>query len=158
MIIGKASQTLRQAIIGTLKRTGKRLQVLGFSGELIDDVPHYQHIGFASDLPKNSELVLLPLRGHSRSFVIIGSQGGAVKIEVNEGETVIYDQFGHEIRLTKTGIKITGDVEITGNLKATGNVSDVQGSMLAMRNAYNPHTHANDGNAPPSTPMAATST
>ena len=47
---------------------------------------------------------------------------------------------------------MTGNVEIIGGLKvlenieSEGEVSDKTGSMQAMRDAYNPHTH---GNSPP---------
>ena len=64
----KQAPIVRQAIIGTIKRTGnKALQVLGLSGELVDDVPLYQQVGFASWLPEDAEVIMLPMSGKARS-------------------------------------------------------------------------------------------
>jgi phage gp45-like len=71
---------------------------------------------------------------------------------VADGETCIYDQFGHQVLLHENGIKMTGNVEIIGGLKvlenieSEGEVSDKTGSMQQMRVTYNIHLH---GSSPP---------
>jgi phage gp45-like len=151
----KQAPAIRQAIIGTIKRTGnKALQVLGLSGELVDDVPLYQQVGFASWLPEDAEVVMLPMQGRARNFVIVAGQD-AVAVELKEGETVVYNQHGVEIRLLSDRVKINTNLEVDGNIKATGDVSDKAGSMQIMREAYNIHGHTAEGTSPPTVLMGA---
>ncbi|PAT63074.1 phage baseplate assembly protein [Psychrobacter sp. JB193] len=151
----KQAPAIRQAIIGTIKRTGnKALQVLGLSGELVDDVPLYQQVGFASWLPEDAEVVMLPMQGRARNFVIVAGQD-AVAVELKEGETVVYNQHGVEIRLLSDRVKINTNLEVDGNIKATGDVSDKAGSMQSMREAYNIHGHTAEGTSPPTVLMGA---
>lgn len=152
----KQAPIVRHAIIGTIKRTGnKALQVLGLSGELVDDVPLYQQVGFASWLPEDAEVVMLPMQGRARNFVIV-SGNDAVVIELNDGETVVYNQHGVELRLLKDKIKSNVSLEVDGDIKATGDVSDKAGSMQIMRGAYNIHGHTAEGTSPPTVLMGAT--
>lgn len=151
----KQAPAVRQAIIGTIKRTGnKALQVLGLSGELVDDVPLYQQVGFASWLPEDAEVVMLPMQGRARNFVIVAGQD-AVVIELGDGETVVYNQHGVELRLLKDKIKSNVSLEVDGDIISTGDVSDKAGSMQVIRGVYNGHSHANMGAAPPSVLMGA---
>ena len=153
MSLFKQAPIVRQALIGTIKRTGnKALQVLGLSGELVDDVPLYQQVGFASWLPKDAEVVMLPMGGKARNFVIVAGHD-AVAIELGDGETVVYNQHGVQIRLSKDKVKINTDLEVDGNIISTGDISDSTGSMRQMRFIYNQHSHANMGAAPPSALM-----
>lgn len=151
----KQSPVIRQALIGTIKRTGnKALQVLGLSGELVDDVPLYQQVGFASWLPKDAEVIMLPMGGKARNFVIVAGRD-AVAVEVKEGETVIYNQHGVELRLMEDKIKSNVSLEVDGDITSTGDVSDKTSTMQAMRQVYNGHGHAADGTAPPANKMGA---
>lgn len=148
----------RQAIIGMIQRTGNRaLQVLGLSGELVDDVPLYQQAGFASWLPKDAEVVMLPMQGKARNFVIVGSRD-AVAIELAEGETVVYNQHGVELRLCEDKIRTNVDLYVDGNIKATGDIADKASTMQAMRGIYNMHSHSAEGTAPPVAQMIAMAT
>lgn len=152
-MIAKTAKQMRQALFGFIKRQGEPLQVTGLSDELIDNVRLMQHVGFASDLPVDSQVVMLPMGGRSTNMVIIASGDAPIVVTANEGETVIYDQFGHEIRLGKDGVSIKGDLQVTGDIIATGQVSDNQGSMTEIRSIYNTHNHSNDGASPPSKQM-----
>lgn len=144
----KQAPITRQALIGTIKRTGnKALQVLGLSGELVDDVPLYQQVGFASWLPKDAEVVMLPMSGKARNFVIVAGND-AVAIELKEGETVVYNQHGVELRLTKDKIKSNVSLEVDGDIKSTGDVTDKTGTMQTMRQVYNGHSHSSNGTVP----------
>lgn len=151
----KQAPIVRQAIIGTIKRTGnKALQVMGLSGELIDDVPLYQQAGFASWLPEDAEVILLPMSGKARNFVIVAGHD-AVAIELGDGETVVYNQHGVELRLLKDKIKSNVSLEVDGDIISTGDVSDKAGSMQAMRGVYNGHGHSAEGTSPPTVIMGA---
>lgn len=149
----KQAPVMRQAIIGVIKRTGnKALQVLGLSGELVDDVPLYQQVGFASWLPKDAEVVMLPMSGKARNFVIVAGRD-AVAIELTEGETVVYNQHGVELRLAKDKIKSNVSLEVDGDITSTGEVSDKTSTMQTMRNTYNSHGHGDQGATPPANKM-----
>ena len=144
-----AFKQVRQAMYGFVKRRGEPLQVSGLSDEILDGVRLMQQVGFASD----TQVVMLPIGGRATNMVIIASGDAPVAVKAGEGETVIYDQFGHEIRLGKDGIKMIGNVDIDGNVTATGQVSDIQGSLAEMRQIYNTHAHPSDG-APPTNTMS----
>ena len=157
-IISSSLGQIRQAFAGIVSLAGIKTQVQGLAGEVLDDVENFQHVGFSSWIPEKSRVVVLPLMGKTSRSIIIASTEAPVMITVSEGETCIYDQFGHQVLLHKNGIKMVGDVEIVEggltvekDIKSKAGISDKKGTMQAMRDAYNPHTH---GNSPtPSTPM-----
>ena len=151
--INKAIKQLRFPMLGIIARgSSKSLQVQGLQDETLQEVELIQQVGFSSYIPKGAKVVVIPSQGKTAKSVVIATTGGAVVVNVADGETCIYDQFGHQVLLHENGIKMTGNVEIIGGLKvlenieSEGEVSDKTGSMQAMRDAYNPHTH---GNSPP---------
>lgn len=151
--INKAIKQLRFPMLGIIARgSSKTLQVQGLQDETLQEVELIQQVGFSSYIPKGAKVVVIPSQGKTAKSVVIATTGGAILVNVAEGETCIYDQFGHQVLLHENGIKMTGNVEIIGGLKvleniqSEGEVSDKTGSMQAMRDAYNPHTH---GNSPP---------
>ena len=151
--INKAASQIRQTFLGLVARGGSKvLQLKGFSDETLQEVELIQQVGFSSYIPEGAKVVVLPLQGKTAKSVVVATTGGAILVNVADGETCIYDQFGHQVLLYKDGIKMMGNVEIIGGLKvlenieSEGEVSDKTGSMQAMRDAYNPHTH---GNSPP---------
>ena len=151
--INKAASQIRQTFLGLVARGGSKvLQLKGFSDETLQEVELIQQVGFSSYIPKGAKVVVIPSQGKTAKSVVIATTGGAILVNVADGETCIYDQFGHQVLLHENGIKMMGNVEIIGGLKvlenieSEGEVSDKTGSMQAMRDAYNPHTH---GNSPP---------
>ncbi len=151
--INKAASQIRQTFLGLVARRGSKvLHLNGFSDQTLQEVELIQQVGFSSYIPEGAKVVVLPLQGKTAKSVVVATTGGAVVVNVAKGETCVYDQFGHQVLLYKDGIKMTGNVEIIGGLKvlenieSEGEVSDKTGSMQAMRDAYNPHTH---GNSPP---------
>ena len=140
---------VRQAFVGIVARAGIKAQVTGNDDEVLDEMEIIQHIGFSSWIPENSRVVIVPMLGKSSRAVIVGSTEAPVLVVANKGETVIYDQFGHQILLTKAGVKIKGDTEIDGKLtvkndiESNGQVSDSKSSMQEMRDIYNSHTNGN---------------
>ena len=151
--IQKAASQIRQTFLGIVARgDSKALQLKGFTDETLQEVELIQQVGFSSFVPDSAKVVVIPLQGKTSKSVVVATTGGAILVNVADGETCIYDQFGHQVLLHENGIKMTGNVEIIGGLKvlenieSEGEVSDKTGSMQAMRDAYNPHTH---GNSPP---------
>ena len=156
--INKAGSQIRQTFLGIVARGGSKvLQLKGFTDGTLQEIELIQHVGFNSYIPDSAKVVVIPLQGKTSKSVVIATTGGAVVVNVAEGETCVYDQFGHQVLLHKDGIKMLGDVEIIGELKVSEDIksekeiSDKTSSMQAMRDAYNPHTHGSS--PPPSTQM-----
>lgn len=156
--IHKAGSQIRQSFLGIVARGGsKALQLKAFTDETLQEIELIQQVGLSTYIPEGAKVVVIPLQGKTSKSVVIATTGGAVVVNVAAGETCVYDQFGHQVLLHKDGIKMLGDVEITGGLKVSENIEsekevlDKTGSMQAMRDTYNPHTHGSS--PPPSTQM-----
>ncbi|MEG2922089.1 MAG: phage baseplate assembly protein [Acinetobacter sp.] len=81
--------------------TNHKSQITGNDGEVLDEMEIIQQVGFSSWIPKGSRVVVIPMLGKSSRSVIVGSTEAPVLVVANEGETVIYDQWGHQILLHK---------------------------------------------------------
>ena len=156
--IQKAGSQIRQTFLGIVARGGSKvLQLKGFTDETLQEIELIQQVGLSTYIPEGAKVVVIPLQGKTSKSVVIATTGGAVVVNVAEGETCVYDQFGHQVLLHKDGIKMLGDVEIIGKLKVSEDIKsekeifDKTSSMQAMRDAYNPHTHGSS--PPPSTQM-----
>ncbi|TCM61857.1 bacteriophage Mu Gp45 protein [Acinetobacter calcoaceticus] len=150
--VQKGLGQVRQSFLGVVARGGSRLlQLTGFADETLQEVELFQQVGFSSHIPENARVVVLPLQGKTSRSIVIATSGGNVVVNVAEGETCIYDQYGHSILLHENGVKIKGDVDVDGSITASKEVSDQKGSMQKIRTTYNTHVH---GNSPaPSQPM-----
>ncbi|RSN77888.1 phage baseplate assembly protein domain-containing protein [Acinetobacter haemolyticus] len=153
--IASAMAQVRQAFLGIVARAGIKAQVTGNEAEVLEEMEIIQQVGFTSWIPEGSRVVIIPLLGKSSRSIIVGSTEAPVMITVSKGETCIYDQFGHQVLLTESGIKMKGDVEIIEggltvekDIKSNAQISDVKSSMQEMREIYNGHTN---GNTPPPT-------
>lgn len=155
--IRKAIGQLRFPILGIIARgSSKALQVKGLQDETLNEIELIQQVGFSSYIPKDAKVVVIPLQAKTAKSVVIATTGGAIVVNVAEGETCIYDQFGHQVLLHKKGIKMVGDVEIVEGgltvekgIKSNQEISDKTGSMQQMRVTYNIHLH---GSSPPADP------
>ena len=152
--IQKGIGQIRQTFLGIVARGGsKMLQFTGFADEVMDEVELIQQVGFSSYVPKDARVVVIPLQGKTAKSIVVATSGGAIVIHVSEGETCIYDQFGHSVWLKEDGTHIKGgDLFVDdGNLYIkNGDVIDKKGSMQEMRDKYNSHTN---GNTPQPTPQ-----
>lgn len=156
--IQKAASQVRQSFLGLVARGGsKSLQLKGFADETLQEVELIQQVGFSSYVPEDAKVVILPSQGKTAKSVVIATTGGKVVVNIETGQTCVFDQFGHQVLLHENGIKMLGNVEVIGSITATENIEsakevlDKTSSMQAMRDAYNPHTHGSS--PPPSTPM-----
>ena len=142
--IQKGLGQIRQSFLGIVARGGsKMLQFTGFADEVLDEVELFQQVGFSSFVPKDARVVVIPLQGKTSKSIVIATSGGPIVIEVNEGETCIYDQFGHSVWLKEDGTHIEGDLFVKGKVQATDDVIDKKSSMQDMREIYNGHTNGN---------------
>ena len=150
--IARGMGQVRQTFLGVVARGGsKLLQLTGFAGEVLDETELVQQVGFSSYIPDGCRVVVVPLQGKTSRSIVIATDSAPIVIHVDEGETCIYDQFGHAIWLKEDGAHVKGgDLFVDdGNLRVpNGEVIDKKGSMQEMRGIYNSHTN---GNTPPPT-------
>ena len=149
--IARGMGQVRQTFLGVVARGGsKLLQLTGLTGEVLDETELVQHIGFSSYIPEGCRVVVIPLQGKTSRSIVIATDGAPIVIHVDEGETCIYNQFGHSVWLKEDGTHIAGDLFVAGKVHATGDVIDQKSSMQEMRDKYNSHTN---GNTPQPTPQ-----
>ena len=142
--IQKGLGQIRQSFLGIVARGGsKMLQFTGFADEVLDEVELFQQVGFSSFVPKDARVVVIPLQGKTSKSIVIATSGGAIVVDVKEGETCVYDQFGHSVWLKEDGTHIEGDLFVKGKVQATDDVIDKKSSMQDMREIYNGHTNGN---------------
>lgn len=148
--VSRAIGQVRNAFFGIIARANAvSAQITGLSEEVMDEIEIIQHVGFASWIPESSRVVIVPLHGKSSRSIIVGSTEAPVMITVSEGETCIYDQFGHQILLSEEGAlikantKIVGKLTVTEGIESNGDISDKTSSMQEMRDIYNNHTNGN---------------
>ena len=150
--IARSMGQVRQTFLGVVARGGsKLLQLTGLADEVLDETELVQQVGFSSYIPDGCRVVVVPMQGKTSRAIVIATDGAPIVIHVDEGETCIYDQFGHAIWLKEDGAHVKGgDLFVDdGNLHVpNGEVIDKKGSMQEMRDIYNVH---NNGNTPPPT-------
>lgn len=136
--ISKAKTQVRQCFLGIVARgSSSSLQLRGFADEVLQEVELVQQVGFSSHVPDTAKVVVIPLQGKTSKSIVVATSGGAITINVENGETCIYDQFGHSVWLKQDGTHIEGDLFVNGE------VFDKKGSMQEMRDTYNAHTNGN---------------
>ncbi|MCH7357457.1 phage baseplate assembly protein [Acinetobacter sp. NIPH 1958] len=144
--VNKGLGQVRNVFLALVARGGaKALQLKGFAEETLQETELYQHVGFSSYIPEGARVVVIPLHGKTARSIVIATTGGDIVIDVAEGETCVYDQFGHSVWLKEDGTHIKGgDLFVDdGNLHVNGDVFDNKSSMQDMRDIYNQHKNGN---------------
>lgn len=148
-LVARGLGQVRQAFFALVARgSSKVLQLQGYADEVLQEVEVVQQVGFSSHIPEDAKVVVIPLQGKTAKSIVVASKGGKVVIEVPEGETCIYDQFGHHVWLKEDGTHVGGNLFVDGNVVATGDVSDQKSSMQSMRDTYNSHRNGSDTTTP----------
>ena len=126
------------------------VQVQALEGETLDDVEHFQPLGWYYVPATGAEAVLLGDRAHPVAVAVddpaLKAIAAALNLQENEGALV--NAGGAVVHLKADGslaivgnTTITGNLVVSGNIAATGNVSDSAGSMATMRSKYASDTH-----------------
>lgn len=143
---------IRQSFLGLVSRAGSTtVQLKGFEAEVLDDVEVMQQVGFASWLPEGTKVILIPQQGKTAKSIVVATKGGKVVIDLAEGETCIYDQFGHSVWLKEDGTHVKGGNLIVDDgdlIVPNGNIIDKKSSMQDMRDTYNSHRNGSDTTTP----------
>jgi phage gp45-like len=136
--------------------TPRAIQATAFAGEVLEDVHFVQHFGFASRPAPGSEAIVVMVGGDRSHPVAVASVDRRhAGPELAEGDVVLFSSSGDQIHLPASGgILIRGDVDVEGSLRveggvtaggdveAAGEVADNAGTLGALRDAYDVHTHA----------------
>ena len=105
------------------------IQITANGGDVIDGVEHIENYGFASKPLPGAEVIALALAGDSSHTVIITVGDRRYRLELNEGDTALYDHRGNFFWLTeaaahvkhKTNIKLEApNVTVVGKLSVSG--------------------------------------
>lgn len=138
--------------------------------EVRSDTPRLAEFGFSSGLPPDSDVVMIFPGGDRSNAVIIASGHQATRFrDLSPGEVVVYDLWGHYIRLTENSIQVEangGDVQVTKArkieatatesvklttpvLRVTGDIVDNcdtnRTTLAQLRETYNGHDHTVSG-------------
>lgn len=126
----------------------------------------YTDFGFSSSLPAGSDVLIAYLNGNRSNAIIFASNHPSSRHQnLKSGESVLYNQWGLHILMTKEGIVIEAkDKEVTVNnakkvtvnastevllntplLKVTGDIIDNcegnKSTLKALRDSHNTHNH-----------------
>lgn len=114
-----------------------------FSSIETADLQSVQHYGFASSIIPGCDVVSVHRQGDNTMGVIIASNDQRYRpTTLLAGEVMIYDNHGHKITITNTGIVIDGGghnitinnapkVVVNGDIEATG---DIKAGTVSLKN------------------------
>lgn len=112
-----------------------------------NDVPMLFYYGFSSAMPMGGDKLVVHGNGERSSAVAIASGHQQYRFTgLNDGEVVLYDQWGNVIHFTQNAIQITGTVQVTGDLQVTGEV--IRGYQTSDQVGLGTHEHTISGPAP----------
>lgn len=165
-MIEKLKAMIGRCIIAAVSDQTKTqsLQIEAFSGDLHDEVERFQQFGFSGVPMPNAEGIVLFVAGNHDHPVVIAAENRDVRVNnLTQGESAMYNGFGHKIVLYQDRceiitprfvvnaeneavikspkIKLDGEVEGTKSIYAEQEMSDGVGSMSAMRGTFNGHDH-----------------
>lgn len=107
-IIKRYLSNIRLPFRGELVRTSKgpvqTVQVAGLSTETLQSLELYQQFGFTSGVPQGSQMVIIPINGDTSHSIIVATEHGAYRLDVNGGEACLYNQWGAKIHLKEEKI------------------------------------------------------
>ncbi|MFM9902131.1 MAG: phage baseplate assembly protein V [Polaromonas sp.] len=154
-----------RAVVGLVNDATKlqSVQVTVLADQVADDAEHFQHYGYTSVPHPGAEGVALAVGGSTGHTVVVNVDDRRYRIKgLASGEVALYDDLGHVVHLTRTGIVIRGaghPVTITGtpllrveaDIEATGQITDLCNSgaarsMAQMRDSHTAHTHNENNN------------
>lgn len=149
--------------------------------ETRDGMPRMAEYGFASNLPADTDAVVVCLGGDRSRGIIIATGHQIYRLKgLKTGEVAIYDDLGQKVHLTRTGIVVdggglpvtvqntpsithdsptvhcTGNLTVDGSIVAQGDISDHGNKTMAgMRAVFDTHDHTDPQGGTVSTPNSS---
>lgn len=163
----RAARNVRQAFRAVAARNthGKLIgvQMQGLAGETVDG-EQFQNYGFSSAPLPGAEYIVIPVGGNSKHSVVVASEDGRYRLQLQDGEVSLYTDEGdyvhmkrgriievvtddlvfkvkNKVRFETPLVEMTGDEHVVGDIKADGEISDHTRSMQFDREIYNKHGH-----------------
>lgn len=110
------------------------LQVKLLSGEVKDGIEHFEAYGLTARSKSGAEHITLFMggdRSHGVTIMVADRRHRPTGLE--EGEVVLYDDLGHKVHLTRSGIVINGG----GHVVTVTNTPDMVVDGISVKH----HTH-----------------
>lgn len=151
-------QMVGRGLLEALEQSGsaQRLQVSLLADELRGRVDHPQPFGFHTVPKVGAEcVVVFPGGNRGDGLALVVADARHAPTDLGPGEACLYDANGQRVVLRADGsvlIQTDGRLVVEGDLEVTGDVRDGTGTMQAMRDAYNGHSHPG-ASGPPTVPM-----
>jgi phage baseplate assembly protein V len=157
-----------RAVVRTVDEGGARqtLQLELLTGEVRDRVERFQQFGFYGRPPAGAEAVALFISGDRAQGIVVAVEHRDERpMDLADGEVCVRAAGGTEIRVRADGTVLVragagvrveaAQLEVTGDIVAGGNVRDGAGTLAAVRDTYNLHTHPETGavTGPPTPPV-----
>lgn len=159
------SRAVVRAVADSLRMQAVQIDLL--ADESRDNVERFQNYGVTSHPHPGAEAIVVAVGGSRDHLVAIAVDDRRYRLSLAEGEVALYDDLGHVVHLTRSGIVIDGGghqvtiinttkLRVEGGIEATGDIEDRCDTpdgrtMNGMRELYNGHTHS--GGAPPDQTM-----
>lgn len=82
------------------------VQAEALADETIQAVELFQHFGFTSGPPAGTQIIVVPLGGSTAHSVIIATEHGAYRVDVQSGEACVYSMWGDKVHLKQELIEV----------------------------------------------------
>ena len=107
--VTKSATTVRQAYRSRLaaldvKSKIQLARMKALEGEELHAHELFQHFGFTSSPPNDTQCIVIPLGGKTAHSIIIATENGNFRLAVEQGETCLYNQWGAYVKLKKERI------------------------------------------------------
>lgn len=159
-LMARVRSMLARAVV-RLVDDGRKLQALQIqvhADRAVDEAEHFQSYGFTSVAHPGAEGIALALGGSTAHTVVINVDDRRYRLKgLAAGDVALYDDLGHKVHLTRSGIVIDGagqlvklinlaKLRVEANIEGTGEIKDhcdaPQGrTMQQMRDVHNGHNH-----------------
>jgi len=163
-LAGRVRLSIARAIVQLVNDSAKlqAVQVQVHADVVRDRAEHFQAYGLTSHPKPGAEGIALAIGGSTDHLAVVCVDDRRFRLTaLAEGEVALYDDLGHKVHLTRTGIVIDGaghnltitnvpTVRIEGHVDCTGDITDrcdeAEGRTMAqMRATYLDHDHPETG-------------
>lgn len=172
-LMGRVRGMISRVVLNLVNDAAKMqaLQVTLLNGQVADDAEHFQNYGLTSVSHPGAEGIGLAVGGSTGHTVVINVDDRRYRLKgLAAGEVALYDDLGHKVYLTRSGIVVDGagqlvtitnlpklrvesDIESTGQIKDYCDSADGR-TMAQMRASHGTHTHmTNAVGSPTSDPI-----
>jgi phage gp45-like len=90
-----------------------------------DNIPTLLNYGFSSSLPVGGDKAMIFIGGDRSQGVVVATGHQAYRYKgLLEGQSVMYDMWGHSFLLSATGASLVGNLTVTGSITAGAGTGD----------------------------------